>query len=241
MQEILVSKENSLNGDGSYVEIFAKPASFLGDSFNRYVSMMRDVSEAMYERYDQYRMKFDMGSKSYRVKFVCSDEAREVMDFISSQVWANGFACVSEEAKPEAATKVALGGVMELFSRVEGKLKYPKIRLATQSGAKVVLSVAGARSKYRGQVMLTDGGPFGDNVWYGRIDVDGGVFPSRSMTDDVMRLLKELSLDAAKVTGSHGRKTGSCSFCAKHLEDKRSVSVGYGPTCAQKYSLPWGE
>lgn len=241
MQEILVIKQNSLNGDGSYVDVFTKPASFMGDGFNKYVSMMREISESMYERYEHYRLKFDGNTKSYKVPFVCSDESREVMDFIASQVWNNGFACVSEKPKQEAGAKVELSGVMELFGRAKGKLKYPKIRLATKSGNKVVLSLAGARSKYSGQVMLTDGGPFGDNIWYGRIDIDGNVFPSRSMDSEVMELLTSLSLDAAKVTGTYGHNTGSCSFCARHLEDKRSVSAGYGPTCADKFGLPWGE
>ena len=241
MDEILVSRENALNGDGSYVEVFAKPASFLGDSFPKYLSVMRDLSEEVYEKYADYRLKFYGDTKSYRVKFVARDDASQVMEFITSRIWAGGFACVSERAKQEASERVALDGVMALFDKAKGKLKFPKIRLATDEGSPVVLSLAGPRSKYNGQVMVTDGGPFGDNVWYGRIDTDGSVYPSRSMSEEVMTLLRDLSSDAAEVTGSYGRKTGSCSFCARHLQDKRSVQVGYGPVCADKFGLPWGE
>jgi hypothetical protein len=38
-----------------------------------------------------------------------------------------------------------------------------------------------------------------------------------------------------------GRLTGTCVFCSRHLTDERSVTVGYGPKCADNNSLPWGE
>lgn len=50
----------------------------------------------------------------------------------------------------------------------------------------------------------------------------------------------ELRALAAK----HGIDHGNCIFCHRDLTDERSDPVqggaGYGPTCARKYSLPWG-
>jgi len=34
--------------------------------------------------------------------------------------------------------------------------------------------------------------------------------------------------------------TGNCCFCRRELTDKRSTEVGYGPICADHFSLPWG-
>lgn len=43
----------------------------------------------------------------------------------------------------------------------------------------------------------------------------------------------------------HSVARGNCMFCAKALDDPRSNpalgGAGYGPTCAQKYGLPWGK
>lgn len=32
-----------------------------------------------------------------------------------------------------------------------------------------------------------------------------------------------------------------CCFCGRDLDTAESISVGYGPICAAKYGLPWGE
>jgi len=32
-----------------------------------------------------------------------------------------------------------------------------------------------------------------------------------------------------------------CCFCGRELDTAESISVGYGPVCAAKYGLPWGE
>jgi hypothetical protein len=42
---------------------------------------------------------------------------------------------------------------------------------------------------------------------------------------------------------AHANDHESCMFCMRSLtdeEDGRSVEVGYGPICANKYGLPWG-
>lgn len=33
---------------------------------------------------------------------------------------------------------------------------------------------------------------------------------------------------------------GCCIYCSRDLTDERSISAGYGPTCAEKRGLPWG-
>lgn len=48
---------------------------------------------------------------------------------------------------------------------------------------------------------------------------------------------KVTAADAAKF----GHITGQCVFCARKLTDERSIAVGYGPVCAEREGLPWGE
>jgi hypothetical protein len=45
----------------------------------------------------------------------------------------------------------------------------------------------------------------------------------------------------AEQAAAFGRLTGQCVFCARELTDQRSIDVGYGPVCAGKNGLPWGE
>jgi hypothetical protein len=136
--------------------------------------------------------------------------------------------------------QVEAAGVFALFEQaISNALKYPKIRLQTTSGAPVVLSRAGDKSKYTGQVMVTDGRPYGANTYYGRVDTNGVFYPTFD-APAVTDLLARLSRDPAGVASEYGRLTGQCCFCGLSLKDTRSTAVGYGPICAEKFGLPWG-
>jgi hypothetical protein len=50
-----------------------------------------------------------------------------------------------------------------------------------------------------------------------------------------------MATNPAAAGKAYGQRVGNCSFCSLPLEDGRSVHVGYGPVCAEKWGLPWGE
>lgn len=56
-------------------------------------------------------------------------------------------------------------------------------------------------------------------------------------TAGAMRGVRHLTAAEAK---AYGDATDHCVFCGRALEDDRSTTVGYGPTCAARYALPWG-
>ncbi len=133
-----------------------------------------------------------------------------------------------------------VSGVFALFeTAISNSLKYPKIRLQTSNGQNVVLSRAGDKSKYTGQIQITDGRPYGANTYFGRIDKDG-IFHVSTLDASVSALLARLSDNPADVASEYGRLTGQCCFCGLALKDARSTAVGYGPICADKFGLAWG-
>jgi len=128
-------------------------------------------------------------------------------------------------------------GVIELFTKAKGNLKYPKISLTTESGGTVMLGLAGDKAKKPGTINVTDGKPYGHNVWYGRVDDVGNWEKSYSATDEVGNMLKELSLNPAGFAANYGHKHGSCCFCNKTLTHANSVTAGFGPVCADNWGL----
>lgn len=134
------------------------------------------------------------------------------------------------------------GGVYELLQTATASLKFPKVRLQTEDGQPVVLSILGPRSKFAGDINVTDGGPFGQGKWFGRIDGAGKWTKSHTAKDahEVGNVLRTLGNAPVETAAAHGKLTGSCCFCARHLEADGSLEVGYGPTCAKHYGLPWG-
>ena len=145
------------------------------------------------------------------------------------------------KGQPKPTVKLNMVGILELFTKAKTHLKWPKIRLRTEEGHPVVLAVAGNASKYTGQVMVTDGGKFGQNVYYGRITQEGDYLPTQKSGEAVVKLLERFAVNPAKVAAEYGKLTGNCCFCRLPLTDPKSTSVGYGPICAGHYGLPWGQ
>lgn len=151
--------------------------------------------------------------------------------------WAHIVALESLTPHEEAPTPV-MAGALRLLTNAAKRLKRPKVRLAID-GRQVVLGLAGERSRHPGAVHVTDGGPYGDRRYFGRIDTDGAFQASRDADGDVIRLLARFAQEPAKVAAEHGRLTGRCAFCGQGLCDERSTAVGYGPICAEQYRLPF--
>lgn len=146
----------------------------------------------------------------------------------------------AEQQKTELGS---FAGVIEFFKNAGEHLKYPKIRLQLADGSPIVLSVAGSGSKAPGTVNVTDGKPFHQNKWYGRV-TPSGEWQKSHKADDVVEeleaLLKKLGANPARVAADYGKLTGNCAFCKSTLSYEKSTDVGYGPVCAKKWSLPWG-
>lgn len=74
---------------------------------------------------------------------------------------------------------------------------------------------------------------------YGKLlDADG------KFTDYQKGLLGRIARHlTAEEAARFGHEHARCVFCSRNLSDEkdgRSVDVGYGPICADKYGLPWG-
>ena len=130
--------------------------------------------------------------------------------------------------------------VVKILHDANEHIQYPRIRL----GKGYTLQLAGANSKFPKSVNITDGKPFGQNVWYGRLSTGGTLFMPNHMQEFGEQLQTELDLfqlDPAKYATAYGKALGVCMFCAKQLSNQQSVAVGYGPICADHYGLPWGD
>ena len=129
---------------------------------------------------------------------------------------------------------------IDLMQLANEKIQYPRIHL--HNG--FVLQRAGANAKYPGSINITDGKPYGRNQWFGRISTTGVLTMPNYQQNHSELLQTELDLfqlDPAKYAECYGKATANCMFCHKELTAQQSVAVGYGPTCAANYGLPWGE
>ena len=161
---------------------------------------------------------------------------------LKQAAWAHKMATeVITPRPPRVELDADLRPVVDMLQRAADAQKRAPNIVLERDGQRVQLRPAGERSSQPGAVNVTDGRPYGQNQWFGRINPDGRFTASRTCTPVVRQLLLDLAADPAAVAGQHGVATGSCCFCSRELSDKRSRSVGYGQTCAGKFGLPWGD
>lgn len=140
----------------------------------------------------------------------------------------------------QSRPRLNFAAIIAIFRKAQqSALKYPKIRLHTPNG-EICLGLAGSRSKAPGTINVTNGGSYGGNTWYGRINTDGTFTATKEATDEIVAMLQRFSDDPIRVASEYGRLTGNCCFCGRSLKDERSTDVGYGPICAEKFGLSWG-
>jgi len=146
------------------------------------------------------------------------------------------------DSRPDTIDLGDLTPVLALFASAAAEIKFPKVRLTTETGRKILVSVAGEKARAPGTVNVSDDLRWDDpnRRWYGRVNLDGTWTP-RDAPADVVEIIRAFAADPAAVAAAYGHATGNCCFCARDLSDERSTSVGYGPICAGRYGLPWGD
>jgi len=125
-----------------------------------------------------------------------------------------------------------------LRARDAGK-KFPKLHLEVE-GQQVMLSLAGDKAREPGTVKIA-AGRYPNQTLFGTITVDGKLDERFAMNATLKNLLIAINDNPAAAAGQHGVAIGRCCFCDIALSTAESRSAGYGPICAQKHGLPWGD
>ena len=148
------------------------------------------------------------------------------------------------EAPRQANEQIGnMSDLYDFFLNARKHLKYPKLTVRLPDDTAVKLYMSGERSKSPDTINVVLPDVYQDNgrnVWLGRIHKDGRweqPYKQHETLPLVRDLLEALQQDAHGVAAAYGKKTGNCCFCLKTLSDKRSVTVGYGKTCASHFGL----
>ena len=146
----------------------------------------------------------------------------------------------AEKAKIKKAEQDVAPRFAELASHfliASANLKWPKLRLATADLDKIVLSRAGPNSRNPGHINVTDGRPYGDNRYYGRIDPEGRAFLRNDIPPKIEAELVAINDDPAEAIRVTGTRTGQCCCCGRELTNPVSIENGIGPICANGWGF----
>jgi hypothetical protein len=147
------------------------------------------------------------------------------------------------EAAAERAARETVEGTAVPMGNLWRRFHQVVLRGLTQPTLKLdgfQLKLAGRQSKYCGQIMVTNGKPYGDpgNAWYGRID-ERGFYRTRGCPDEVVATMTKWNEDPGALLAdavAYGHRTGSCCFCGLRLDNPESVALGMGPICREKWA-----
>lgn len=139
-----------------------------------------------------------------------------------------------------STTKLQGENLWTIFKMAGDKLKYPKITVQLDGVGTLALTLL-RKSKYGENVSLTDGKPFGENQFYGRVSPDGVYTPhakhSKAVIGVVTEFLNEMSVNPTETAAKYGKLSGKCMFCNSALTDENSTAAGFGPVCADNWGL----
>lgn len=134
--------------------------------------------------------------------------------------------------------------IINFMHHANTQLQKPKVRMLLPVRRELNLTLAAAHSRNPGAVYMK-GPDYGD--YYGKImpqaphTISWSTMVNAADKKDIVALLVDFMEDPTKVAKIYACETGNCCFCGLALTDPRSIAVGYGPICAEKYGLPWGE
>lgn len=133
----------------------------------------------------------------------------------------------------ESAVPLAAGAHEKMVTLLKSaQLKWPKIRLKTPAGVvRWYLSRHDGFDCVRVRV--------GEAPAVGRVMPDDKLYVA-ACPPSVVDLTRVLAIDPLAAAMLWGKAMGVCVFCFRELTDERSVAVGYGATCAERWGLPWG-
>jgi len=133
-------------------------------------------------------------------------------------------------------------GIIDMFVKASQYLERPRIRLQYEKNGElrpIVLTIARGfsgwvevypdvptRSKKLGSIRH-------DGLWLAN--------PQLPPNPELTEYLKKFAANPVEYAQIYARSTHRCCFCGLELTDLRSVTVGYGPICAEHYGLPWGQ
>jgi hypothetical protein len=101
----------------------------------------------------------------------------------------------------------------------------------------------GDKSHAPGSVGVVNGSQYPDNCMLATIYKSRPASFYRNVFGKpaIQQLIKKIAENPKEQLKFNGLEHQHCCYCSQRLTDPRSILAGYGPICADKWGLPWGD
>ena len=144
----------------------------------------------------EFESKFDVLDEAIEA-LVAKNRGKFALDLVASHHSARGLsdaqvAWVHKLASEEGTRSEPLElGLMGLLAALHGLPSGKRAKIKVTDDLEISLN--GEKSKNPGHISVTDGGPYKENTYYGRIDDNGTVYPAKAWTAEVLRCLEDFN------------------------------------------------
>lgn len=156
--------------------------------------------------------------------------------FLSEKQWYwVGKLCERAQTAPRDLTG-DYKAISVMFQIAGEHLKKPRVNLVTDEGVKIRFTFDAVKN----EIYINNTGRAWQESYCGKVVEQSRLIDYRSrLTADIIKTVNEFSAAPHKVALAHAKKLGRCCFCSTTLSTATSKRLGYGPTCADHYGLPW--
>lgn len=121
--------------------------------------------------------------------------------------------------------------------------RQPRVKIPLPGGV-LAIKLMGDRSKNAGCLAITNGvsgwRDRPNSEFYGYVGVTGHWKPTYNTPEYIKSAMEALAPNPTAWVAAFGQRVSYCVFCATQITTTESLAVGYGPVCAERFSLPWG-
>lgn len=153
---------------------------------------------------------------------------------------------LAESSRAQSTENLSFPKTLALLKKAaENRVQFPAIRLQAGDN-RIVVSLRKSGKVYildRDKRVERDGAPL--KLCYAVLNDEAILCKMRgvssSVFDEIAVALNQFEAHPEKASALSGHATGECCFCGRHLDTAASVAAGYGPICAEKFGLAWGD
>lgn len=212
------------------VSAFCNPEELSFKFFREILIEKEDGNITVADQHKEYLFKYT----SYTHFQVCHNGFMKSLDQFMDSVKEKA---ESEKQKEQvsALLKENFHLIVKMFNEVQ--LKKPVVRLKIDDkGYKI--SKAPDTGRNKGYLYLNV-----DNDYIGKISPEGDFSFAPSLLIDtkekeiILENLKQLAENPKTKMIEYGRETGCCGLCGRELSDAKSIEIGIGPICLEKWGM----
>lgn len=130
--------------------------------------------------------------------------------------------------------------IADMLSAASKRIQEPKLRFYLGDGSHILMRISRYKAAHVAFILVPANGSGVTYLGNGNM-TSGACYFNDKVTPQELMIIKSICEEPKEVLIANGRAVVRCCFCSIALSTNESRYTGYGPICAEKWGLPWGD